>query len=252
MGTCYSEKKEESKPSESQKTVKQVNKPKEHNTPLPFKPQPITLSSFPNLPHEYKDMEVYEDEKFIGDGVKKDKAYHSTLKIDEINSLRNEFWGKELKRYKGNELNMVKSIRTSCYVDHDRAKTVLAKAGVSLYNNSMKYCYDDKGFFFRVPNWCFNDPYVEKELKQISEITDIQLITIKLVEAYTFKEANLTISQQANGGELKELYMETIQEDIKNYKLRILCNGFEIEDDKTLFQYGIENNYNLQLVKNPI
>ena len=78
----------------------------------------ITIADFHRclLDDEFKDMEIWSDEIYVGEGIKRDKGYKSTLKIDELNEKRNKFWSKILKKERNSEI--IKTIRTSCYVDN--------------------------------------------------------------------------------------------------------------------------------------
>ncbi len=46
-----------------------------------------------NLPEKFKDMPEIED-KYIGEGVRRMKAYKCDLKVDELQKLQDEFWSK--------------------------------------------------------------------------------------------------------------------------------------------------------------
>lgn len=45
------------------------------------------------LPEKFRDMPEIE-EKFVGEGVRRMKAYKCDLKIDELQKLQEEFWSK--------------------------------------------------------------------------------------------------------------------------------------------------------------
>ena len=44
-----------------------------------------------NLPEKFKDMPEIED-KYVGEGVRRMKAYKCDLKVDELQKLQDEFW----------------------------------------------------------------------------------------------------------------------------------------------------------------
>ena len=68
---------------------------------------------------------------------------------------------------------------------------------------NLKYLYDLKGNLYRIPNWCFNDPYFQKEYKEVDQDLAIN-INIVISETYTNKTFNLAVHQLITGYELKE------------------------------------------------
>lgn len=222
------------------------------------------ITSFPEHSDEFKDMELFEKEVYVGEGIKKDRAYICSLKIDQLNKKRNAFWNEILKSKASTRIDTWSVIRNACYVDHgniflffiyfyiERALALITKAGLRTLENSLKFCYDNSGHCYRVPNWCFNDPYVEKEFKKFSELMEIEDIHIILSEVYKNKSFMLKIKQSATGNEIKKIYMDSLQEDINKFKLRLIYNGFEIQDNQTLFEHNIQNEGMIQIVKNPI
>lgn len=124
MGACESENKPEKKvikpkkktPQKAEENVFEKERGKETVKQI------NEITSFPELPDEYKDMEVLDNEIYVGEGIKRDRAYHCNLKIDEINAKRNSFWSQRL----GTKFSKIvsdnwKQIRTACYVDHGKS-----------------------------------------------------------------------------------------------------------------------------------
>jgi hypothetical protein len=122
MGACESEIKPEKKVVKQKK--KSNNKHEENLFNKEIGKEAVVkqvneITSFPELPDEYKDMKLVENEVFVGEGIKRDRAYRCDLKIDEINAKRNSFWSQRL----GTKFSKIvsdnwKQIRTACYVDH--------------------------------------------------------------------------------------------------------------------------------------
>lgn len=134
MGACFSDKKPENEDRTKKRTshsthstnnTQQKNKTtksnqQDNNIVLQKQNKAfIDYSSFPLLDDEHKDMEIWEDNIYIGEGVKRDLAYKSKLKIDEINEKRSSFWQKVI-RERPNLTDLLKQIRTACYVDHGK------------------------------------------------------------------------------------------------------------------------------------
>lgn len=67
---------------------------------------------FVDLEEKFKDFPEWEGERFSGQGIKKLKGYKCSLKIDELNNLREEFWVKRLK-----VSGIWKQIRHACILD---------------------------------------------------------------------------------------------------------------------------------------
>lgn len=116
----------------------------------------------------------------------------------------------------------------------------------------MKFCYDDYGNCYRVPNWAINDPFVEKEYKELKDLKEAVDVTIYITEIYKNEVYKLTVNQSVSGRELKKIYLTSLQEDVNKYRLRLIFNGSEIQDDHTIFSHGVCNESKVQLIKNLI
>ena len=101
MGTCISTKESNI---EASKSVKETVK---SNTGLNSK-QTSQIIIKPII-EKFKDMPELED-KFVGEGIRRMKAYKCDLKIDQLQKLQEEFWGKigifklKLRKFQGIKL----------------------------------------------------------------------------------------------------------------------------------------------------
>ena len=48
--------------------------------------------NYEEIDDKFKDMPEWEGNKYVGEGIRKMKAYICHLKIDELQKLREEFW----------------------------------------------------------------------------------------------------------------------------------------------------------------
>lgn len=110
------------------------------------------------LEPKYKNFPEVKENVFSGEGVKKMKAYKSTLKIDELNALRDEFFGSRMQT----QGPIWKQIRHASLLDSERAQQMINGLNLTPMNGCMNLLVDPNGYFFAVPNFCINDPYLEK------------------------------------------------------------------------------------------
>lgn len=143
---------------------------------------------------------------------------------------------------------LVWSIQVS-FFEVEKALKILEKNNINLLESNLKYVYDNN-FLIYVPNFCFNDPYVKKELKsQQSDKNDVK-INIILTEIYKKNEYKLTVKSSITGKELKEIFYETIKEEMSKYNTRLIYSGCEIKDNETIFQHNVSEMGKIQLIKN--
>jgi len=130
MGSCSSEnkpeinskkddKKEKKKEVNFNKNKKSENKPISNNNVMNLNNNEIAIHSFIIIDDEFKDMDMWEEEIYVGEGIKKDRAYKSHLKIDEIIDKRKHFW-ERMYTIKYFDRAVIKNINTACLVDHGK------------------------------------------------------------------------------------------------------------------------------------
>lgn len=110
------------------------------------------------LEPKYKNFPEVKENIFSGEGVKKMKAYKSTLKIDELNALRDEFFASRMQT----QGPIWKQIRHASLLDCERAQQMIVVLNLTPMNGCMNLLVDPNGYYFAVPNFCINDPYLEK------------------------------------------------------------------------------------------
>ena len=89
------------------------------------------------------------------------KAYKSNIKIDKLTALRDEFFTDRIK----SEGQIWKQIRYASIYDSVRAENLLLALKLTPYAGCMNHLVDSSGKEYIVPNFCINDPYLEKEVK---------------------------------------------------------------------------------------
>ena len=220
--------------------------------------QPLNINSFPELEDEFKDFELYKEEIYVGEGVKRDRAYKTELKIDVLNEKRSKLWSKLTKK-NSPYVEVFKAIKTASIVDNSkyfflaRAEEILLKNNLYIFqDNSLKYLYDDNGNCYRIPNWSFNDPYVERDFLKIEDCKLESELTIIISEAYNMKDYQFKVKNTSTIGEIKNVFMEYLQLDLSQYKIRAIYSGFEVKDNQTLFELNVQNEARIMLVKNKI
>lgn len=102
------------------------------------------------------------------------KAYKSTLKIDQLNILKDDFFNSKIKT----EGILWKQIRTACLFDPVRADNMLLALKLTPLNGCMNLLMDEKENLFPVPNFCINDPYLEKKIENADDNHQSNKLTV--------------------------------------------------------------------------
>lgn len=208
------------------------------------------------MEERFKDFPEWEGDRFSGQGIKKMKGYKCSLKIDELNNLREEFWVKRLKIS-----GIWKHIRHACILDDSKICNFLARALKLLKNhelvpidNCLKLVQDNKGQIYRVPNWCINDPFYEKALN-LERNSSVKKIKIWIQDIYNNNDKlELDVNDDTTSLQLKQLFFESTNnsEDITTYKIRLIYKGCELKDNETIYEHSIPEGSVILLVKNKI
>jgi hypothetical protein len=192
----------------------------------------------------FPDMPEWDGERYKGFGIKQMKGYKCSLKIDELNSLREKFW--QSKKTQG---NIWKILHQACVYDHIKAEEYLFKNNIRTSDGCICQCIDDKGNYYRIPNYCINDPYFELEILPNSngegdEKKNIEIVLVNYAKGLGKK---YTVSNDMTGEELKKLYSNDNEIDLNNVNMKVLFGGGIIKDNEKLFQYKIKNGYTIQI-----
>jgi hypothetical protein len=117
-------------------------------------------------------------------------------------------------------------------------------------NGCINQVKDENGKVYHIPNFCINDPYFEKIIYEQEDDGHIpKLIHISVYDLYENRKSSLEIMDNVTGKEFKQLYCESIGQDYKMYRIRILFSGIEILDDHKIYKHNVKNEYVIQLMK---
>lgn len=119
-------------------------------------------------------------------------------------------------------------------------KEFLNAAGVTPINNCINLTYDSRGYYYEVPNYCINDPYVVElpphlEKKRPNENL-IEIIVRKVVEDKKYQ-----IKNTSKVSELKAQVSHNFFEyEVEINNLRLFFGGKELNNDEELWYYRID------------
>ena len=190
---------------------------------------------------DFDDMEEIKEDIYIGIGIKKMKGYKCDLKINELNKLREHFW--EVKTNHCNKNWVVwNTIKRAVEYDESRSSLLLKEYNIKPVNGCINHLVDSKGNYYKIPNYCINDPYFEKIIVDENNVKE-EKIKIKL---YGWKNLEIEINNKLKGKDLKnEIKMkEKIEED---NIIKLFYKGAEIKDDDYLYKHDLNENYPVML-----
>ena len=191
---------------------------------------------------EFTDMPEVNGNKYVNYGIKRMKAYICNLNIDELNNLRDKFWK---SRISINE--RFKFIRQAVLYDNNKCEDYLLKNGFIIINGCVNKCTDNTKFIYKIPNYCINDPYFEKELDKIDSKRDKKQVNVNL-KLGDIKE-QFIFFDDISGLEIKEEFLKRKNLDLENYfkRIRLFFGGNEIHEKDLLYQHKIKDNYTIQI-----
>ena len=190
---------------------------------------------------DFDDMEEIKEDIYIGIGIKKMKGYKCDLKINELNKLREHFW--EVKTNHCNKNWVVwNTIKRAVEYDESRSSLLLKEYNIKPVNGCINHLVDSKGNYYKIPNYCINDPYFEKIIVDENNVKE-EKIKIKL---YGWKNLEIEINNKLKGKDLKnEIRMkEKIEE---GNIIKLFYKGAEIKDDDYLYKHDLNENYPVML-----
>ena len=192
----------------------------------------------PNFP----DMEEWPGEKYKGYGIKRMKGYKCDLPIDKLNELREKFW--TIKTKENPKWHIIHQI---CVFDEERANMTLGQYNFEVAENCINHIIGNNGEHYYVPNYCINDPYFEKVLKNKDvEEKNVKLFLYDVSSDTTIEEI---FSSHDKGEKIKKKFIEETKMNENEYKLKLFFSGMEIKDDDFIYQHGLDNNFKIQIMK---
>ena len=197
----------------------------------------------------FYDMEEIEGDIYVGNGIKRMKAYKCDLTIDELNKRKEKFWNTVTDCNNNKNWKNWNVIRRAITYDEVRGSILLNEYDIKCKNGCIDHLIDKEGNEYKVPNYCINEPYFERELGKEDIKDDINNIIFYGNYKGNIFNFDFKVSNKLTGKELKNIIKNKRELDI-NTNIRLFENGFEIKDEDYLYQHKLNNNSNVHLVIN--
>jgi hypothetical protein len=137
-------------------------------------------------------------------------------------------------------------------MDELRARNLLQAYNLVTVNGCINNLQDMQGKIYHIPNFCINDPYFEKEIKEEEDKHISKKINIKLLDVYKNKLFNIEIDDIATGLQVKQQFCKLSNLNTCVNNVRAFFGGTEINDDTSLYRYNIKSNYTIMLMVKPV
>lgn len=191
---------------------------------------------------KFKDFEEYEND-FVGEGIKRMKAFRSVLPFDQLNKLKHEFW---ISKKEDKKIWTV--IKQASESDHLAAVALLQSMGIVPISGCINQLIDNNDKIYAVPNFCINDPLVKRELNSKEKIKAEQII-VKVIDIRDpTKPLGIKVASDTSCIDLKKCYCKVKDVDMSKFKIRAIYMGSEILDEHLLAQHSIKNNSTIQMI----
>ena len=200
------------------------------------------LQSKSNPNFNFPEVEV---EQYSGSGIKQMKGYISNISEEELLKKRKEFWETRVEGNKDIWAFLQRICEEPEFKEQDVSEYLKAMEIVP-YANCINVTYDSLGYLYEIPNYCINMP-LKYELpgddrnkpKNNKEI----LITVrKGGDVKTFQ-----VSVLKKGKQIKKFLGKNFN-GIPSEKIRLFYSGKEIDNNKELWEYNIDNNSNILMM----
>lgn len=197
----------------------------------------------------FYDMEEIEGDIYVGNGIKRMKAYKCDLTIDELNKRKEKFWNTVTDCNNNKNWKNWNIIRRAITYDEVRGSILLNEYDIKCKNGCIDHLIDKEGNEYKVPNYCINEPYFERELGKEDIKDDINNIIFYGNYKGNIFNFDFKVSNKLTGKELKNIIKNKRELDI-NTNIRLFEKGFEIKDEDYLYQHKLNNNSNILLIIN--
>ena len=179
--------------------------------------------------------EVKED-VYVGCGLRRMKAFKSTIPKDELKQRREAFWG---TRVEGNE-QVWQFLREICELpvnEDENIKPMLEANEITPLKNCINVTFDRGGEVYEIPNYCINEPISfdlpETHMKK-PEKKKISFHGRKGTEQFKIKTENYTKIENIRKNVGKKF-------DKDPSKVRLFFRGKEMKDGNELWQYNVQD-----------
>ena len=192
------------------------------------------------------DMEEVENDIDSGIGIKKMKAYKCNLSLEELNKKREQFWKVKTNPKNKNWTTWI-TLHQAIKYDEERASLLLEQYNISLINGCINYLKDEYGNKYKIPNYCINDPYFERNI--FVNNTENKIMKIKFYSYGGKPPIILEVNIQWTAKKLKEEFLKTQKINVDK-KIRLFLCGIEIKDDEFLYQHNLNEEKPIYVIIN--
>ena len=192
----------------------------------------------------YKEIE----NEYVGEGVKRMKGYISPFSYQELEKIREDFWS---SRIEGNKAiwEVLHTICNDNTLSLDDIDSFMKSSNIVTYKGCINVTYDSKGFLYEIPNYCINDPLqYEKKIEEDKVMPKKENIEIK-IRCFS-DEGKIKINNYEKVEKLKQMVAEckTFKNKYILEKIRLFFGGKELNNEKQLWFYNIENKSIIQML----
>ena len=180
--------------------------------------------------------EVKED-KYVGNGLRRMKAFISNISKEELLQRREAFWG---TRVEGN-IQVWQFLKEICELppnEDENIKPMLEANEITPLKNCINITFDRGGEVYEIPNYCINEPLIydlpESHLKR-PEKKKISFHGRKGAEQFKIKTENYT-------------KVDSIRKNIgkkfgkSDKDIRLFFGGKELKNGNELWQYNVKDD----------
>ena len=125
---------------------------------------------------------------------------------------------------------------------------ILEEYHLTTAEGCINHIIDEEGNHYHIPNYCINDPYFEKELKVDANVEE-RTLRLKLFEVSENLNIEIETTNLATGKDLKKKFRKKAKIPLRQFSFRLFFAGNEIKNDQFLYQYKLDDDYKIQVMK---
>ena len=192
------------------------------------------------------------DNEYVGEGVKRMKGYISPVSYQELEKIREDFWS---SRIEGNKAiwEVLHTICNDNTLSLDDIDSFMKSSNIVTYKGCINVTYDSKGFLYEIPNYCINDPVqYEKKIEDEKKMPNKENIEVK-IRCFS-DEVKIKSNNYEKIEKLKEMISgnKTFKNKYVLDNVRLFFGGKELQNEKQLWFYNIENKSIVQMLAKPM
>ena len=186
-----------------------------------------------------------EDEQYSGSGLKQMKGYISNISEEELLKKRKEFWETRIEGNKEIWAFLHRICEEPEFKEQDVTEYLKAMEIVP-YANCINVTYDSLGHLYEIPNYCINMPLkyeLPGDLK--NKPTNDKEIVITVRKGGDVKTFQVSVLKKVK--QVKKFIGKNFN-GIQSERIRLFYSGKEIDNNKELWEYNIDNNSNILMM----